>query len=556
MGSRNRWGEAAAIAAAIAVLLCQSVDAQFAPTRLMHIRAHPAKARVFVNGLERGYTPLDDSLALGIGDKIQAYAYGFDPWVKTLTAPPDSDTLSIGLTRQVTRLVVQSVQLSGLGAEIKAYFVDQDTVFSGFINISRGSISFESDVFMGRYRLEVSKQGYKRFAQDLFVPEQGKVVNVDLVRHPLPLTAIDVGELREIAEGYRTDCVLVLTSGLAIGDGVLNVEGDADIRISDDRMTPFLDALEAYAAHIQELELMMSRAGEKDLLVLRALAQAYAYRGILLGKCRRFSEAHQLFRAAREISPFPVDQEPGPFPAMGSLGELMRYAEAWYGRLSRLDVVVNPRWTANKALSVIPLRFERVLLSREAVAPAPASVAEQAMHDSLVVLAERMLSENIRRHMNEFPLLLPKGYYLLQDAKGMAVPVYFLLDDPALVRVDPRVDVWLPEVETPADTVRICAIVGDEPGPVVDAKQVAFGQEYELVVDTRRLKRRQERIVFFQSSFARPVWPGVTAIAAESGGTCTYFKEGSNKLQKRARRGGLLKYMLIPIGAAGLAFLL
>jgi len=524
--------------------------------RLFRITSQPANARVFLNGEELGYTPLDDSLSLGIGDRIQAYAYGFVPWVKKLTSSPESDLLSLSLKRQLARLAIRSNQLSGLGAEVRAYFADRDTVFSGFINIGRGRVAYEGDVFVGRYRLEIDKPGYKRHSVELFVPPQGKLLDVELEKHPLPLTAINVGDLREVADEYRADCGLLLAAGMAIGDGVPNVEAGPDIRLADPRLRPFLQDLADHCEDIRELSLTLERAGERDLQVLRTLSQAYVYQGVLLGKQRRFAEAHALFEAARELSPFPVDREPSPLPGHGALGELMSYSEGWYRGLGRVDVVVNPRWTADRVLRTVPLRLERVMLNRREVAPPPRSAEAQAMCDSLILLAEAEIASSVLQNKGEFSLLLPRGHYLLRDDRGVAVPSYFLVDDPTLIRVDPHVNLWLPALETPADTVRIQQVVGNELGPLVKPEQVAFGREYSLVVDTKRHRRREERVVFYESSFARPIWPGVTAVAAEPGVLCTYLRDGPGRLQAKIRRRGILKFLLLPVVAAGVGFAL
>ena len=532
----------------------------------IHVVSQPRKARIYINGKEVGFTPLLLTEPLDIGDNIQAFAYGFNQWEESLTAPVFSDTLRISLHRKKARLRIQSDQLDMLGADIKARFVDQDTLYNGFINIGRGDVTFEADIYVGKYQLEISKPGFTPLEMDLIVPPQGRLLrDVNLSRQPPPLASLSVDRLRDLAELYHEDCLHLFSSALAIGEDTLTVRSGSKVHLYDSRLTPFLVELESYSSHARELEEVMQRTGSQDLEILQYLAQIYAYRGIVLGKYRRFEEAQLLFQTAHNISPFPVRQEPNPLPRDPGnilLGDLMEFSEEWYNKLGRVDVEVNSDWLVNSSLKSVPLFLEAVSLSREPVVPAPSSVFDQGMRDSLILLASHKLRENIDRNIKEFSLVLPKGYYYLRDQKNLAVPHYFLVEDPTTVRIDPRVDLWLPVADSRTDTVYLRPIDGRELGPVVTADQVAFGQEYELLVDTGEYKRFKERVVFYKAGDLKPIWPGVTAISAKSGVPCEYFKDGSNELQGRflqvqsIGKSRILRYLAIPVVLGGLLLFL
>ena len=534
------------------------------PKPKLHIRTNPAGAQIFINGQEAGYTPFDSEKLLGVGDKVQAFVHGYQSWTHAFPEPVLEDTLTIDMTRQRARLEIRSDQLDALGAEIRLRFADQDTLITGFINIGRGNVAYESDIFVGKYRLEISKPGFNPIEQDLFLPPRGKLVEIGLTPSPLPLTALSIPNLVDIADQYRSDSAQLLAAALAIGETAPQAETSLSIQLIDPRIEPFIAELERYSAHIREVERTVRRTGKKELSVLRSLAQIEAYRGILLGKYRRFSQAHNLFEEARARSPFPIGQEPNPLPGSGlqPLGDLMGFVDQWHKRLGRLDVSVSPSWLANRNLQPISLNFERVLFTRESPTPPPTSPIEQAMQDSLVELAEQLLRDNINNRQQEFSLALPKGHYILKDAQNMVVPVSFRVDAPTSLRISPRVTLWLPEAKTVSDTVRLQPILGKELGPIVQNDQVALGQEYELLIKTGDYKSRREKIIIYSSGGLKPVWPGITAIPATPGTECLYFKTGENKLQTSilsnipGQRKGFLKYLLIPLVGVGVALAL
>ena len=539
-------------------------ETELASRPQIHIRSEPSGAQVFINGQEAGYTPFPTDKLLVIGDKIQVFAHGYQPWTRSLTEPVLADTVTIALTRQKARLVIRSNQLDALGAEIRLRFADQDTLITGFVNIGRGNVAFESDIYVGKYHLEITKQGFNPIEQDLFLPSRGKLVEINLTQSPLPLSALSVPNLVDIADQYRSDSAQLLAAALAIGETAPAVETSPAIRLFDPRITPFVEELERYSAHTREVERVVRRTSQKELGVLRALAQIEVYRGILLGKYRRFSEAHNLFQEARERSPFPVEQESNPLPdnILRPLGDLMHFVDTWHEHLGRLDVSVSPTWLATQNLQNAPLYFERVLFTRDAPSPPPISPAQQAMHDSLVALAEQMLQDNIKNRQSEFSLALPKGHYILKDAHNQVVPTSFRISAPTAVKISPRVTLWLPEAKTVTDTVQLQPIMGKELGPIVPADQVAFGQEYELLIKTGDYKRHLEKIIIYQSGGLKPVWPGITAIPATPGAECLYYKTGEDKLQTSilsnipGQRKGFFKYLLIPLLGAGIAFAL
>ena len=533
--------------------------------RKIHIRSEPADAQVFINGQEAGYTPFVTEKLLDIGDKIQAFAHGYQPWTRTFTTTVLTDTVHIALIRQKAHLEIRSDQLAALGAEIHLRFADQDTTIIGFINIGRGNVAYESDLFVGKYHLEISKPGFNLIEQELFLPPRGKLMEIRLTRSPLPLTALSIPGLVDIADQYRAESAQLLAAALAIGETAPVVETNMSIRLSDPRLTPFIEELKRYSRQTQELERTLRRMKKKEISVLRALAQIDVYRGVVLGKYRRFSEAHALFREARQRSPFPIEQEPNPLPGKTDqrLDDLTRFAEQWHTRLGRLDVNVNAAWLAIRNLHPNTLRFEQVRFTREAPVPPATSPHEQAMHDSLVALAEHILNDNIANRQQEFSLTLPKGHYRLKDTQNLAIPISFRVSDaPTFLPISPRVSLWLPTAKTRSDTVLLQTVVGDELGPIVQPDQVTFGREYALLVKMGDYKRHRENIIFYPTGSIKPVWPGVTAIAATPGTECMYYKTGNKKLETsilgniQGKRSGILKYLLIPIVGVGVALAL
>ena len=542
-------------------------ETQLVPEMLLkpkiHIRSEPTGAQVFINGQEAGYTPFATEKLLGIGDKIQAFAHGYQPWTRTFTATVLADTVHISLMRQKARLEIRSDQLIALGAEIHLRFSDQDTTITGFINIGRGNVAYESDLFVGKYHLEISKPGFNLIEQEFFLPPRGKLIVIGLTPNHLPLTALSIPGLVDIADQYRTESAQLLAAALAIGETAPAVETNASIRLTDPSLTPFVEELKRYSRQTRELERTVRRMGQSELRVIRALAQIDVYRGILLGKYRRFSEAHALFREALERSPFPIEQEPNPLPGKTSqrLGDLMRFVEKWHARLGRLDV--NVTWLALRNMQPNALRFEQVRFTREAPVPPAASPREQAMYDSLVVLAEHILNNNIANRQQEFSLALPKGHYMLKDTRNMAIPISFRVSDvPTFLPISPRVSLWLPTAKTASDTVRLQTVIEDELGPIVQPDQITFGREYALLVKMGDYKRHRENIILYPSGGIKPVWPGVTAIAATPGAECLYYKTGNKKLETsilgniQGKRSGILKYLLIPIVGIGVALAL
>ena len=544
-------------------------ETQLVPEMLLkpkiHIRSEPTGAQVFINGQEAGYTPFATEKLLGIGDKINAFAHGYQPWTRTFTATVLADTVHIALIRQKAHLEIRSDQLAALGAEIHLRFADQDTTIIGFINIGRGNVAYESDLFVGKYHLEISKPGFNLIEQELFLPPRGKLIAIRLTRNPLPLTGLSIPGLVDIADQYRAESAQLLAAALAIGETAPAVETNASIRLNDPSLTPFVEELKRYSRQTRELERTVRRMGQSELRVIRALAQIDVYRGILLGKYRRFSEAHALFKEARERSPFPIEQEPHPFPGekLQRLGDLTHFAEHWHARLGRLDVNVNAAWLAIRNMQPNTLRFEQVRFTREAPVPPSTLPHEQAMYDSLVVLAEHILNNNIANRQQEFSLALPKGHYLLKDTQNLAIPISFRVSDaPTFLPISPRVSLWLPTAKTASDTVRLQTVIEDELGPIVQPDQITFGREYALLVKMGDYKRHRENIILYPTGGIKPVWPGVTAIAATPGAECLYYKTGNKKLETsilgniQGKRSGILKYLLIPIVGIGVALAL
>ncbi len=531
----------------------------------IHIRSEPTGAQVFINGQEAGYTPFVTAELLDIGDKMQAFAHGYQPWTRTFATTVLADTVHIALTRQNARLEIRSDQLAALGAEIHLRFVDQDTTITGFINIGRGNVAYQSDHFVGKYHLAISKPGFNLIEQDLFLPPRGKLIEIRLTRNPLPLTALSIPGLVDIADQYRAESAQLLTAALAIGETAPAIETNMSIRLNDPRITPFIEELKRYSLQTRELERTLRRMEQSERDVLRDLAQIDVYLGIVLGKYRRFSEANALFSEARERSPFPIEQEPNPLPGETSqqLGDLTRFAEKWHARLGRLDVNVDAAYLAMHNLHPNTLRFEQVRFTREAPVPSATSPHEQAMYDSLVTLAEHVLNDNIANREQEFSLTLPKGHYMFKDMQNRAIPISFRVSDvPTFLPISPRVSLWLPTAKTASDTVRLQTVVGDELGPIVQPDQITFGREYALLVKMGDYKRHRENIILYPTGGIRPVWPGVTAIAATPGTECLYYKTGNRKLETsilgniQGKRSGLLKYLLIPIVGIGVALAL
>lgn len=533
------------------------------PTPLLRIDSTPPGARIFINGQEAGYTPFSTRERLDIGDRLQALAHGYQFWTRTITAPVWADTLHIALVRQKARLQIRSDQLDALGAQIRLRFADRDTTFTGFINIGRGNVAYEEDLFVGKYRLEIGKAGFRTIERDLFLWPRGKLLKIALTPAPLPLTSLSIPDLAALAERYRAESAHLLAGAIAIGEAAPVVASNAAIRLMDRRLPRFIAELERYGARIREIDRTLNRMDEKDLGVIRALAQVEVYRGIALGKYRRFSEAHALFRSARARSPFPVDREPHPLPgnSHARLGDLMGFVEHWHARLGRLDVNVSELST--RTLQPDALSFEQVLFTRESPAAPLTSPSEQAMRDSLVTLAELLLRENVGRREQAFSLALPQGHYIFKDGQNRAVPVSFRMGaTPAFLRISPRVDLWLPEVKTASDTVRVQPVFGDELGPIVPPDQLTFGREYAISIKTGDYKGHRENIVLYPTGGIKPVWPGVTAIAATPGAECLHYKTGDHRLQTsilsniQNKRKGLLKYLLIPIVGIALALAL
>ena len=533
------------------------------PTPLLRIDSTPPGARVFINGQEAGYTPFSTRERLDIGDRLQALAHGYQFWTRTITAPVWADTLHIALVRQKARLQIRSDQLDALGAQIRLRFADRDTTFTGFINIGRGNVAYEEDLFVGKYRLEIGKAGFRTIERDLFLWPRGKLLTIALTPAPLPLTSLSIPDLAALAERYRAESAHLLAGAIAIGEAAPVVASNAAIRLMDRRLPRFIAELERYGARIREIDRTLNRMDEKDLGVLRALAQVEVYRGIALGKYRRFSEAHALFRSARARSPFPVDREPHPLPgnSHARLDDLMGFVEHWHARLGRLDVNVSELST--RTLQPDALSFEQVLFTRESPAAPLTSPSEQAMRDSLVTLAELLLRENVGRREQAFSLALPQGHYIFKDGQNRAVPVSFRMGaTPAFLRISPCVDLWLPEVKTASDTVRVQPVFGDELGPIVPPDQLTFGREYAISIKTGDYKGHRENIVLYSTGGIKPVWPGVTAIAATPGAECLHYKTGDHRLQTsilsniQNKRKGLLKYLLIPIAGIAIALAL
>lgn len=535
------------------------------PTPLLRIDSTPPGARVFINGQEAGYTPFSTRDRLDIGDKLQALAHGYQFWTRTITEPVWADTLHIALMRQKARLQIRSDQLDALGAQIRLRFADRDTTFTGFINIGRGNVAYEEDLFVGKYRLEIGKAGFRTIERDLFLWPRGKLLKIALTPAPLPLTSLSIPDLAALADRYRAESAHLLAGGLAIGETAPAVASNAAIHLMDRRLPRFIAELERYGARIREIDRTLNRMDERELGVVRALAQVEVYRGIALGKYRRFSEAHALFRSARARSPFPVDREPYPLPGDSHLhlGDLMGFVEHWHDRLGRLDVNVSEAWLSTRDLQPDALSFDQVLFTRESPAAPLISPSERAMRDSLVTLAELLLRENIAQRRQAFSLALPQGHYILKDGRNRAVPVSFRMGaTPAFLRISPRVSLWLPEVKTASDTVRVQPVFGDELGPIVQPDQLTFGREYAISIKTGDYKDHRENIVLYPTGGIKPVWPGVTAIAATPGAECLHYKTGDHKLQTsilgniQGKRKGLLKYLLIPIVAVGVALAL
>lgn len=533
------------------------------PTPLLRIDSTPPGARVFINGQEAGYTPFSTRERLDIGDRLQALAHGYQFWTRTITAKVWADTLHIALVRQKARLQIRSDQLDALGAQIRLRFADRDTTFTGFINIGRGNVAYEEDLFVGKYRLEIGKAGFRTIERDLFLWPRGKLLTIALTPAPLPLTSLSIPDLAALAERYRAESAHLLAGAIAIGEAAPVVASNAAIRLMDRRLPRFIAELERYGARIREIDRTLNRMKEKDLGVIRALAQVEVYRGIALGKYRRFSEAHALFRSARARSPFPVDREPHPLPgnSHARLGDLMGFVERWHARLGRLDVNVSELST--RTLQPAALSFEQVLFTRESPVRPLTSPSEQAMRDSLVTLAELLLRENVGRREQAFSLALPQGHYIFKDGQNRAVPVSFRMGaTPAFLRISPRVNLWLPEVKTASDTVRVQPVFGDELGPIVPPDQLTFGREYAISIKTGDYKDHRENIVLYPTGGIKPVWPGVTAIAATPGAECLHYKTGDHRLQTsilsniQNKRKGLLKYLLIPIVGIALALAL
>ena len=538
---------------------------QTRPATLLHIDSTPSGARVFINGQEAGYAPFSTRERLDIGDKLQALAHGYQFWTRTITQPVLADTLHIALTRQKARLQIRSDQLDALGAKIRLRFADRDTTFTGFINIGRGNVAYEADLFVGKYRLEIGKAGFRTIERDLFLWPRGKLLKIVLTPAPLPLTSLSIPDLAALADRYRAESAHLLAGAIAIGEAAPAVASNATIHLMDRRLPLFVAELDRYGAHIREIDRTLDRMSEKELGVLRALAQVEVYRGIVLGKYRRFSEAHALFRSARARSPFPVDQEPYPLPGNSHLrlGDLMGFVEHWHDRLGRLDVNVSEAWLSTRNLQPNALYFEQVLFTRESPTPPLTSPGEQAMRDSLVTLAELLLRENIVQRRQAFSLALPQGHYIFKDGQNRAVPVSFRVGaTPSFLRVSPRVSMWLPEAKAASDVVRVQPVFGDELGPIVPPDQMTFGQEYAIQIKTGDYKDHRENIVLYPTGGIKPVWPGVTAIAVAPGAECLYYKTGDHKLQTSilsnipGKRKGLLKYLLIPIVAVGVALAL
>ena len=476
-----------------------------------------------------------------------------------------ADTMHIALTRQKAHLEIRSDQLAALGAEIHLRFADQDTTINGFINIGRGNVAYESDLFVGKYHLEISKPGFNLIEQELFLPPRGKLIAIRLTPNPLPLMGLSIPGLADIADQYRAESAQLLAAALAIGETAPAVETNASIRLNDPSLTPFVEDLKRYSRRTRELERTVRRMGQSELRVIRALAQIDVYRGIVLGKYRRFSEAHALFKEARERSPFPIEQEPHPFSGekLQRLGDLMHFAEHWHSRLGRLDVNVNAAWLAIRNTHPNTLHFEQVRFTREAPVPPSTSPHAQAMHDSLVALAKQILNDNIANRLQEFSLTLPQGHYMLKDSQNMAIPISFRVSEaPAFLPISPRVRLWLPTAKTESDTVRLQTVVGDELGPIVQPDQITFGREYALLVKMSDYKRHRENIILYPTGGIKPVWPGVTAIAATDSAECQYYKTGNKKLETsilgniQGKRSGILKYLLIPIVGIGVALAL
>ena len=322
----------------------------------------------------------------------------------------------------------------------------------------------------------------------------------------------------DIADQYLAESAQLLAAALAIGETAPAVETNASIRLSDPRLTPFIEDLKYYSHRTRELERTMRLMGKSERGLLRALSQIDVYRGIVLGKYRRFSEARVLFEEARARSPFPIEQEPNPLPGESEsrLGDLTRFAEQWHTRLGRLDVNVNAAYLAIRNLPSKTLRFEQVRFTREAPVPPATSSHEQAMHDSLVALAEHILNDNIANRQQEFsPHPSQRPLHAQRHAKhghSHFIPrvrcphfsTHLTARQPVVAHHQNRVGYGSPANRRRGRTrPRLC-------NPI----KLLLAAKYALLVKMGDYKRHRENIILYPASDIKPVWPGVTAIAA------------------------------------------
>ena len=140
---------------------------------MVQITSEPIGARISINAVDRGYTPLRISFADGGPYLIEAYSPGYVLWDTTLTGPLRSSSIEIGLRRRTAPLVITSDQREILVAEIKARFVDQDTLYAGILKRGVEDLFYANDVYVGKYQVEISKKGYEALKMDIFVPEEG-----------------------------------------------------------------------------------------------------------------------------------------------------------------------------------------------------------------------------------------------------------------------------------------------------------------------------------------------------------------------------------------------
>ena len=524
---------------------------------MVQITSEPIGARISINAVDRGYTPLRISFADGGPYLIEAYSPGYVLWDTTLTGPLRSSSIEIGLRRRTAPLVITSDQREILVAEIKARFVDQDTLYAGILKRGVEDLFYANDVYVGKYQVEISKKGYEALKMDIFVPEEGKRLSVKLPRRIVPeikSKALAEDNLRQTSAQYRKYGLELLKSAFGIGNYA--VESGPEIRLFDERMEVLLKDLDVY---LKVLESSLERIGTREPSILRSTAHVYVYKGIILGKYRRFTEAHEHFEKARGLSPS-LGREPNPLPDLvygDSLGAWMNFVNTWHSRIERVDVRVSPLWITHPGLQATPLQFSPVLPTRKPRDPLPASPFDMDMYGNLIVLAEHALRDSIQRGATHFSVYLPKGHYTLNDPKGLVAQVEFRVEEVTTIEIGARVNIWLPSAPAGEVTLRAVGRSG-RAGPIIDPGWLTFEREYDLKVQTDDYNDYKQRIVFFLDGYPQPVTPGVLSIKAELGIESSTFKEGDGRFRKkpwlvRVFKRRLVKYVIIPAGA-GLIF--